>query len=798
MVYLNDKNVEVFKNIIPDILKCPINVGARFARPVEKLIKDPVIRLSNDQADYLSCISEELTDYFAKVHSWFPANPNNKNAVERSRELFVEEITKNGMSSGLPSRRIANFITNKESDDPSQWHYSIETLLGRYDHLFVVGKKGIGKTTFFNYWLNNRSDYLESKRKIIWFRTDVSKLYDLWINNNNKTPKNFSLENYHKLHAIYVVFKYGEDKHKSKAIFRAFKKLNSDVASNQSLLDAFNEIKNIIIRTKKAGSRKNTQRFIDLAVNEPRIIKMIDELYSILSNYWKQEEYTILYILDGADNVSWARGDSDYFEKVCQELANLFVTDSNPEYVDNCKIMIVVRPETFSEIRCRASDHLNTDISSHGKKIFVIPTSPDTIILHKAQVISKPESSQLKEFKATLLNNIKLENDNYSEINIEKNINKFITYSDGYIEKLSKAISDRYELIENYIENRNNISTPVFSSIDFVDKNELISILFHDNIRAFVDNFVKNYTTVILADEKKIAGAQNPDRYPQYLLLNGRTFLDSPDVNWRVRGESYPNIFWWKADWENSTDGEWYGLVTVRALQLLRFHPDLPGKKVNEIVQELFGFGSGILEHSLDRLIKYGLIEINENRSHYAPESLGKSLSAEMRYPLKLTQKGEFYLDYIFMYTDWLYFCGLDTPIPEGVASDSRQVRIHRDLDYTFVRRFNEAYIVTTITFVRMILTQEKKDHEKLSKYFERDKSVDSIRRIFENKNGLIKAFSIPEYLSWVVQEDLGKSFERLNRIKFSKKEGESGRDIALKLYMDMSGLFSILPALKE
>ncbi|WP_028876593.1 hypothetical protein [Teredinibacter turnerae] len=787
---------ENIKKHIPQIIRTPVSDDTHYIRPIDSLFEDPTIAERNTIKPFLSEFAEELATYFSRIHSWFPANPSCLETIERSCELFVTQRTDKIEYSDLPKRRIANHITYDLRKDPSEWEFSIENILKRNDHLFVVGRKGTGKTTFFNFWLNNRSDYLEKNLRLVWFRVDASKLYDQWVDKTNKvTPDNFSLESYHILHTLYVTLKYGKsDKCHSAGLRIARTEILKAASENNRLTTVLKNLYSAIDASDRAKYGRNTQRFIEHVLNKYHALNDAKDLYQIAISKWKEVGLQVLYILDGVDNVSWARGNTELFDLLCEESAKLFIADNNPEYVDGFKVLIVVRPETYYEIRKRASEHLNTDISDPYKKIVVVPPCPNQLVQHKAKVIEEPKSICLRKFRDTLRKEIEIIcNKKKSSNEIDKMISKFVDYSDEYVEKLSKGISSRYSRVEKIIGWHKLNSTPHFSSSEFSEKSNIVSILFHDNIRAFVDNFVENYSTIMLADENKIPGARNADRMPQYLLLNGRQFLDSPNIGWRVRGEAYPNIFWWNKNWEKSIPSTWYGLVSIRSLQLLRYRPNLTGNQVVELVEAIFGYGGNILENSLDRFIKYGLIEISEDGSFAIADDCNNNDHAELVYPLKLTGKGQFYLDFIFMYTDWLYFFALDTPVARTFAEDTRHFRVHRGLDYTFIRRFNDAFISTTLSFARVINTQQEKDNRRLSSYFETEDVHDLTNEIFRNSTNLLNVFNIPDYFPHVIKEDVGGSFQRLKRSVFSKRGEESGRDLAEKLYLDLKGHYQFM-----
>lgn len=753
VIATKDKIIECC-NKLTQIFEKPIDFSGKYVRPVTVFGNDETEYDKHKVRTHLSEHDEILTSYFSYVHKWFPANPHKENIIERGNELYIDKITLSEKYNNFPKKQIINAVL-KDDSNPSLRIYNIERIIQNNKYIFVKGNKGVGKTTFFNYWLNNRTRYLENHEKKIWFRVDASKLYGIWLNFTSKNDYSvIDLESFHKAHTIYVVAKYGQKGKNSNALRQGWNFIQDIATEDEDMFSLVEEIEEVVNKSNFAPDGKDTERFFEWAIKNDHL-KKINRIYEFCHNSWLKIGYKIIFIVDGVDNISWARDSIEQYNHLCHEIGRLFISDYRKEYCDHfANIIIVVRPETYKDIESKSlADHMNTDNVKPYFKGLIAPTCTYNILTHKAKITKAPVSKDINEFKSKSLYLLG-EEKKYSNSNIhfDKEIEEFNNFSTGYIEGLMEAIKSRYKLLDKFYSGKYYSSN--YEADSFEDISQIIEIIFNDNIRACVDNFIENYSTIKLAKEKQIPGATSIYRYPEYLLLNGRLFLDSPEIKTRVRGESYPNLFWWDASWVKDFPNSWYGLGALRILQFLNKINEFRLSILKDLLSSIFKYPDMFISKQVDRLIKYGLIEYSRNRVVIED------------YHIRITKKGKFILEYTFMYTDWLYFCALDTPLENSLCheKDTRFIKIHRDLNYNFINTFNVAYITTIITFCRHLWTQQKIDKELISdNWYEFDAKNYKVG-VFNNTAHAISFFSFPEHFSYFIKRDVKSLFIALLR----------------------------------
>ncbi len=756
---------------IDSVFEKEINFSGVYSRPTKSLNEDYINYDLHIIRSHLPFSSEKLVDYFSYIHRWFPANPSKERIVDKANELYVDRISGKHKYSGFPSRKIVNSIL-QDSSEPKDRKYNIEQIIKQNKYIVVLGNKGVGKTTFFNYWLNNRTSYFEQIEKKLWFRVDASKLYGLnSIINPLENCEPFNLETYHKVHVIYVVTKYGTQINNSSPLSMAWKNIQYLSQEDQELFDFIGMLQKSVIDSELVPDDKDTERFLNWAIKNDSIL-LIKRLYDKCHQYWLEENYKIIFIVDGIDNISWTRENTTHYQHLCSEVGRLFINDYRNSFCDHfSNIIIVIRPETYKHIESTfQEDHLNDNNKNRPFKCVVAPACTDEIIKHKSNITLSPRSLDLSEFKNNIALKIQEDQSSFNEILFERELHIFNNLSKGYLVDLARTIKRKYIQLEKFYAGKDYDST--FEAIDFNEFSDLIQILFNDNIRACVDNFIENYTTIEFAKKKQIPGATNISRYPQYLLLNGRLFLDSPNVNIRVRGESYPNIFWWNMSWVDVDSTGWFGLSVIRIFQLMKECNEIKVSFLSEVLNTLFDYPNNLVSMQIDRLVKYGLIKYADNRT------LGND------YYVTATKKGGFIFEYTFMNPDWIYFFALDTPLDHELSQDkdSRYIKLHRDSENNFINVFNVAYISTTITFCRHIWTQQTIDQGKIEQHWDEYKLKQNTNGLFFNYEHALSIFMLPTHFNFFVKKDLNLMFLGLYR---------RDKTIAYEFYKDLIGLYA-------
>ena len=510
-------------------------------------------------------------------------------------------------------------------------------------------------------------------------------------------------------------------------------------------------------------------------------IKPIEKTYDISVQYWLKNNHKIIFIVDGVDNISKNDLYKEFYDQICRDVGGLFLNDFREDYSSYfSNIIIVIRPETFVDIEYEfRSDHMNNNEYLYEKCI-IAPTCAFEILSHKSSVTINPKSSSINKEKENKISSLLYSSSLFEDINncksfFNNELIYFNQFSNEYMDKIMSAIKLKYSQVSKFYEKNKEKYCCIYKESDFNDISNIIEILFNDNIRACVDNFIENYRTIKFAEQKNIPGAGNENRYPQYLLLNGRLFLNSSKNKKRIRGESYPNIFWWDLSCTENKETSWFGLSITRILQILSQREYVEFNTLNKILIGIFNYPENLISNQIDRLIKYGMIEFRNNHEE------------RDRKCLSITKKGKFILEFSFIYTDWIYFYALDTYIDDNFChdKDSRYIKIHRDLKYNFIDLFNIAYITTTLTFCRHISTQNKIDKENIRKNWEKFHAYKNRNGFFKDIDHALLVFDIPKHFIYLVRRAIRSLLVGL--VRSDKKTKEKNVE---NLIQDLTGIY--------
>jgi GTPase SAR1 family protein len=717
----------------------------------------------NKIESHMSYEENRLISYFSNIHGWIPANPSKKDTIEALNNLYVKDTVGNYFSLITGEEKASVFANDL---NPKNEHLLINDIIDTHDFIILAGLKGVGKTTFVNWWLNNNTKDLE-KKKIFWFRVDASKLYKLW---NDYEPIMCDLFRYYKVHLIYVVSKYSmesEDYDINPHFANMIKKIG-EIEKDKNIIHVFQEI---ILRLQ--DNPKQTEQFFYKIFSESMqqkltggarksLLDYCDTLYDRIETYFLNKDLTMLFIVDGVDNISWKSGKKKY-DILISDLAK-YVSGSI-EIPVKCKIkrLVVIRNETIADLfKVRPHD------SHHRDNIIpfvceICPPKIEKVLEKKAQVADKPKSNILKQEKESLLSDIiyaKKGNGKGEAINyLSSGLDQYKDYSKSYFAGLAKAIKYKYAFVDRLVTNNNWSYKPHLTNVNWENKDEILAILFNCNIRACVDNSIENYRTIQLAKKRSILGADSFMRLPIYLLTNGRFFLDTPHQAIRIKGNSYPNIFWWDEEETLDTPYQWYGLCTLRLLQFASKNKVI-SSDLKEVIQTLFYYKPSIVESAFVRGIQYGLLNIVPKKSN----STSCMKDNNDSFIVTISQKGQFVLDYIFMYPEWLYICALDTPLDKKCVRNSKQLAIYRDLNLNFLTTYNVAFIKTLPTFIRHILTQHKIDMKKLKTNVSTYLADNPNNKIqcFLDVNDALSTFNIPPFFTRLLGTALGGFYSKL------------------------------------
>ena len=139
--------------------------------------------------------------------------------------------------------------------------------------IYIKGSKGTGKTSFINYFVNNYTRKLEKQDKTLWFRVDVTKIYDEWksISKDSKEHK-ISLLDYLSLQIPFVTRKYRDTSCAFKEILDAvgdkkiFHQINAEAKKQKGNLKK-NNLRAILLKSNHRISRQPSYQIINTAKN---------------------------------------------------------------------------------------------------------------------------------------------------------------------------------------------------------------------------------------------------------------------------------------------------------------------------------------------------------------------------------------------------------------------------------------------------------------------------------------------------------------------------------------------------
>jgi len=333
--------------------------------------------------------------------------------------------------------------------------------------IFQIGEKGSGKTISQNYWLYKRHKILE-KNKIFWVRLDAGKLIDLWRDSDDLkdkekiiTPKEYLLGQ-----MIYVFCKHFRDFHpdKSELFIEIADKLknsyNNNIPEGESTknerLENKSDIANLQEKIKKLkiqGKIIDSTIYEVLSYYEKEIAKterdfasetsrrgvnekkdraksyLIDnvlkpvksngknkgvlpiwlELAELLRDFISENNYHLLFIIDGIDNINFYFEDKyDYIDKL---LTYLFEFPLNKENTrENELLMISIRDTTLERLKKIYSTELYKDSNKYKNINNFFKINQDSKNLYKSilckRVIYVHRHKDTKEYKDCFMSKV--------------------------------------------------------------------------------------------------------------------------------------------------------------------------------------------------------------------------------------------------------------------------------------------------------------------------------------------------------------------------------------------------------
>jgi len=146
-----------------------------------------------------------LNTFITSTMGWIHCNPSKQDTIDLANEAFVFPDNQRKDIDRKDIKREDLDILNTKSG----MNYFFNYLINKNNDgnmVFIVGKKGIGKTYTQNYFLNTRTKDLLA-HNITWFRIDLTKV----LNYQKRYSKKLPLIQYLYTQIVYVYFRYGLD-----------------------------------------------------------------------------------------------------------------------------------------------------------------------------------------------------------------------------------------------------------------------------------------------------------------------------------------------------------------------------------------------------------------------------------------------------------------------------------------------------------------------------------------------------------------------------------------------------------
>lgn len=683
-------------------------------------------------SQFIEADSSYINAFYDQVLGWMPANPSKEGLADAIKSVYV-------FSKRLPTDPV-NLVNTPEGHRK----FSVGLVSSSHRHpVFLVAPKGTGKTFYLNYLINTEHDYLYENKKV-WYRCDVSKLYKLNINQTNKNSAQktlpITLRDYFDLHIAYVTFKYRNDH--NKVFQEIWNDKNAEVmnllidkwSANKDFRDgisALDELPNLFMdfinQADRLAKRSEglTQEKLAYLIENGGVLQSNLLSQTILA-YLAEKGFQPVLIIDGLDNIDYFEYETEYHDLIKQVRTLCFTDDKENFY--KARFVLSLRDETFAHL-----GYVQYNFSDPQEHVYRIKLNKPSDILHKKiNVAIEPQSHYFTNLKKVTIDDIeKLLAKNAEERNVDSlfqnNNDSFMRFAENFLGQFADAIN---KVIP---QKSQQIKDEIFIFDNF----------YNGNLRVFLRNYMNIYRYYKLWQEKKTyIGEGRSYILTEGQLLNGSLYLDSKEHPFEF-GKCIPNIFFFDAF---RITENWHGLCLLRILQLLRFKKQPSEQTIFKFIRENFRYDIGQIKQAFYSALSYGLIkcEISENlrSKHY-----------------QITDKGLTLLDYSFYNIDIFYHLALDTPLSQYSIDRTMLTKTHSNTSGVYWESYSESCVLTSITLIRHILTQHKKEMESLKKSRE--------------------IFTLPHFFPKKLIEDMKIKMEAMKSFKDKSRLGKLIDDIA-------------------
>jgi len=568
--------------------------------------------------------------------------------------------------------------------------------------LNISGRRGSGKTFAINFFLATAHRILSSKG-IIWFRTDVSKLWQY--------EEGFlTLTQYSIFHSIYVALRYSNEDLNLSALRNngeMFSSYLNDISQQQlgikKVFNAWRRIVESFVTIQRKSLFDPTAKPVSYFLREGKqILKefeeyVIENVYTEMLHFLRKSAHEkdlnlrIVVIFDGIDNI---RVDAEP-ERYMRILNDIHVLcRQNPLKIGDTFI-IVARPETFKDIVKINAPKGHGDITP--KEFMLNYDLIRDLLNKKSAIIEQPD----EYFQALA--------ESYTG-------NKFIDTEESRDFKSSISYLLRYFR-----------SVAMYSSNE--QKQKPIDLIFDGNIRSLLRNVIRAHNYKI-----SLAGT---NVFPNRALLEGSILAGCDhmlkNIEEHVNGRWCPNLF----ECASVEKDQWTGLMMIRIIQLLDFVRDGVEKiKVIEFLNRNFGYPKYEIETAFQTALEYSLIFCIR---HDITEFDNRIARPEKTRLYSVTKKG-LYVKYL-AFNDYatFYFMAAVTPLDlESLKNIGINIGLFTH-STEYERHFYRAAILSGMVLWAYIITASRNE---LRAYREGDE-----KHINQAKLIPVEAFYLPSIL---------------------------------------------------
>jgi len=295
------------------------------------------ISINSEKNRIPSYLEEFAFEIFFEERRWLHANPTIYTSTE------YRELMKNYIIETEELKKISGKLFKKIVEEDNKY-------------IFLLGKRGIGKTTFLNYFLNTKTkncsegnDDTLNDKDLTWIRIDATKIY------RNILKNGIDFEEYLYGQILYVYFRYA-DRHSiilrdreqelTGCFDKVFNKVNleelvkNNIEEKDKLLEYLQEIKKYYQKQPNFEDCYSKKPYGNCnSLKEERYNCKLAQL--LLENL---KEKLILFI-DGVDNLDYS---TFLRENSIKGLVKFLFNIGNKYFK---KIIISVRPDTYEEIK---------------------------------------------------------------------------------------------------------------------------------------------------------------------------------------------------------------------------------------------------------------------------------------------------------------------------------------------------------------------------------------------------------------------------------------------------------------